>query len=290
MSALRRLDDRFTRRGPLRVLRIAPQVGGLLIGALVLGGGIRAIHVHRAHPTVHVYDVYDPAANSSAAAGDDSGTGDEGTLTVSGTVGPAAGSSVPAYIAKRKAALAAAPDPGTPIAAVVSFTSYQRAGGLANLVPGATIAQVLVHAPVPNRPTLTGVVRYDVLAEALAHASAALRSEANDNDQLADTTAPTTPDLAAQADEDRAEAASERTQATAYAQGGCVYALVVSAPLATLRTIAAAPDVRLVDLADPHAPASKIQPVGLYPDDATKVSEPAPVDLDVFLPAYAPIQ
>ena len=288
MNALRRLDDRFTRSGPLKVLRVAPQVGALLIGALVLGGGIRAIVVHRAHPTVHVFDVFQPTTAATGQAG--GGSGDQGTVTVSGTVGPAPGSSVPDYIARRKAALAAAADPGAPLAAVVSFTTYRKAQDAAGLVPGATIAQVLVHAPVAGRPTLTGVVRFDVLAQALTTAEHALRHEADENDQLAATTTPTTPDLAAQAHEDRAEAASERTQATAYAQGGCVYALVVSAPLATLRALAAAPGVRLVDIAAPHATADKIEPVGLYPDDAATVSTPAPVDLDVFLAQYAPIQ
>ena len=287
MSALRRLDDRLTRSGPLRVLRVAPQAGLLLIGALVLAGGLRALVVHRANPTVHIYDVFDPAARASANAG---GGGDEGTVTVSGTVGPAAGSSITGYVAKRQAALAAAADPGTPVAAVVSFTTYRKAADVAALVPGATVVQVLVHAPVAGRPTLTGVVRYDSLTQALTTAEAALRTEADANDQLAATTTPSTPELAAQAAEDRAEASSERTQATAYAQGGCIYALVVSAPLATLRTLATSPGVRLVDIANPHAPADKIQPVGLYPDDVMKVTNPAPVDLDVFLPQYSPIQ
>ena len=64
----------------------------------------------------------------------------------------------------------------------------------------------------------------------------------------------------------------------------------MSAPLASLRALARSPEVRLVDLADPHVPAAKVQPVGLYPDDTRTVTGPAPVDLDVFPAQYAPIQ
>lgn len=192
-------------------------------------------------------------------------------------VGPAPGAHIAHHVRERQATLAAAEDDVRRVA-VVSLTAYSTADELAALLPAGVAAyEVLARAPGREQPArliavdgpLAATVHEAVRAERrrIAAEEAALRAQLE-----AGTVTGAGADHDAQAQVDRLAATRNLLDAGA----GIVYAVVVEAPVATLRQLATHAAVRLVDLAPTGTEAGQVRAVGLLPDDTATVSPAAP--------------
>ncbi|GAA2700729.1 hypothetical protein ACFY2R_08240 [Micromonospora olivasterospora] len=164
-------------------------------------------------------------------------------------VGIAAGAPVPGYLAAARAELAGLPAAASPAGtyALVSFSAYVPPDGLAGLLAGVSVAEVVVRAPLPGRQT--EIVRLpaqrlprDVLAGMTGLAE---RKDREAADYAARAAGAADPELRRQYDTGAQVAAGE---AAAYRTGcACAYAALVRAAPDALRALAVRPRVRAVD-------------------------------------------
>jgi hypothetical protein len=260
---LRRVDDRWTRRGPLALVREVPQLGAVLVALLVLGGAITV--KSRTHPT--------PAgANGgpSAAATPDL-TADDGSL------GPHLGDKVPLYLSAARDRLnrLAVGQPDGVVIAVVSFRHYHTPTEVRDLLGPIPVKRVFYRAAaLPLKDTVPSSVAVDdIVADSAREfarvATVRLRESAALSKQAATIT------------NDPAEKASEERDATLYAREAailkgpcdCVYAVAVRTKLRLLAEILL--DQPFVRCIDPGRPGGKIEDydlTALLPDEKTIVT------------------
>ncbi|MEH0820598.1 hypothetical protein V6U88_05560 [Micromonospora sp. CPCC 205739] len=196
-------------------------------------------------------------------------------------VGVRPGDDIPGYVRAAAAELAALPPSGSPSGtyALVSFTSYLAPQELPRVLADAPVSEVVARVPLPDRQTevvrlAAQLLPQDVVA---AMATVAERKEREAADQRARA-------ATAEGELHRVYATGAEVavgEARAYRAGcGCVYAAVVRADAAVLRTLAARPGVRAVDPAPELRRLDRAVVIPPLPEQRDVVRPPADTALD----------
>lgn len=261
---LRRLDDRLATRGPLALLREVPQLGAVLIGMLVL---VSAITV-RART-----DTTEPARQDTA---DDGSVEPSPDQPDDGTLGPAIGDAVAAYVATTKARLrrVAPAQPDGTVMAVVMFTEYLTPEEVRDLVGMLQVRQVLYRAgaiALPNGTPRVADVQDPVAdaREAFESVAAELVKDARDNRQVAETTEN---DPEFKRDYERDAELWEREARVLRGTCACVYGAVVRGRLRLLVDLLNLPRVRTIDVSAVDALFEDLTYTALLPEERKTVT------------------
>lgn len=297
MARLSSLDRRLlpglapflrAQRGPFRVLAELPQLGFVILGALicvalaVVGQRLGDTRQAAADANRHGGPPAGPAAAATAP------TAEQAIPSVlpDPVVGPVAGTTLADYVPPRlqelRSRAVAAPD--APALAVVSLSAYVPASAVPDLLgAGVRVEAVLVHVPVAvagkRSPTPAGVVAVpgdpaSALRTGLGRLADDLDRQARDNQGQADSiTTIYNPSVQAQKDAFVQEAKVQRLEVATLRGGGpSVYAVLASGPTRALAAVVTRPRVRLVDLGAEGLVVADAEPHGLLPEDATAVS------------------
>ncbi len=257
---LRRLDDRWTPSGPLALFREIPQLGAVVIGALVLAGSV-TVRI-RAKPAATAA----PQASASPTAAPEPS---------SGHLGPQVGDRVTTYLAQSQARLfrIASGQPDGTAVAVISFTSYRTPAQVRDLVGPLQVRRVFFRAPlalpqtVPHSVGVEDVVR-DSRKEFLR--VAALRThQANTMLQFAATI---TNDPAQKAEHEKDAAVMLREATVLKGPCKCVYAVVVRTRLRLLLDLVKVRGIRAIDASPPGALLADFEYSGLLPEEKVTVT------------------
>jgi hypothetical protein len=137
---LRRVDDRWTQRGPLALVREVPQLGALVIAALVLASGVAVANRRQ------------PGAANGDRRRAEQGPGEDGETR--GQLGPTIGESVPAYLDSTRQRLlnGGIGQPDGAVLAVVSFAQYRTAKQIQDILGPASVARMFYRVPVAPLP------------------------------------------------------------------------------------------------------------------------------------------
>lgn len=258
---LRRVDDRWTAAGPLALLRDVPQLGAVLIGALLLTNGI----------TWRVRQ--DPVRPPGQAA--ESPAPGEDTVPDDGTLGPDLGERVSDYVkttqARLRAAMPGSPD-GTAVA-VVSFAGYRTPEQVARSVGTLQVHRILYRAPValPEGPVKQAPVQ-DVIADSkreFRRLAAERDAEAKELRKVARTIEN---DPAQKAEDLRNAAIAEREVAILRGPCACIYGVVVRARLRLLADALNLTAVRAIDVSNVDAKVEDFTFTALLPEDRAYVT------------------
>jgi hypothetical protein len=261
---LRRVDDRWTRRGPLALLREVPQLGAVLLTLLLLVGAVTI----RLRPHHHGSRTEAGQQPDESAAPDPDDPG-------GGHLGPQLGDDVATYVAAARARLASAaagaPD-GTALA-VVSFKTYQTPEQAAALLGRLDPRRVFFRAPLALTIAGTHDAPVNDLApdthRAAVRVAAGLEAEAQELLRLNRTIADNDPQKPAQA----RDAANHLREAKLLRKPcACVYAVVVRTRLRLLTDLLAQPAVRVVDPSPANATADAFTFSGLLPEERKTVT------------------
>jgi hypothetical protein len=259
---LRALDDRWAGSGPLAVLREVPQVGAVLIAALVLGNAatVRARAPH--HPP--------PVATESP------GTSSElPDPALDDHLGPRLGEDVKAYIAAAKRHLdrEGAGQPDASVVAVVQLTEYRTPVQVRELLGRIPVTRVLFRAPLrlPLGEAHESEVKDLVPDTRKAMARFAARREAEAH-ELLKVAATIENDPEQKADQEKDARLYQREAAVLKGPCACVFAVVVRAPYRLLFDLAANPNVRVVDAGSPGVDESGYDYSGLLPEETRVVT------------------
>ena len=184
------------------------------------------------------------------------------TLPPPAEVGPKPGTDVAAYLAARKAALAATADERVAVVSLAKYSTQAQARALA----GSNPVVALLVAPQGVGPA---VVTGD-LAEWSKAQTVATAAERDEIQKLI----PTVTDAAFK-NFYNAEVARLDTALKNFAPtSAMVFGMVVKAPAAALKTLGAKAEVRLVDVAVSATPAPDTVYRGLRPEETAKANEP----------------
>lgn len=184
------------------------------------------------------------------------------TLPPPTQAGPAPGTELPAYVAARKAALAANKDERV---AVVSLAKYATEAQ-ARAVLGTNTVVALLVAPPGTGPA---VVTTD-LASWSKEQTAATTAERDEIKKLL----PTVDDPAFKNFYTQEIARMEKALKAFAPTSAMVFGAVVKAPAASLQALGAKAEVRLVDVADTATPTKDATYRGLRPEETAKANEP----------------
>jgi hypothetical protein len=183
-------------------------------------------------------------------------------------VGPVDGERVDAYLRRSRSELAGLVA-GRPVWALVEFAGYQRPAGLTPLLVGYPVGRVLARVPLPGVQTQLVTLVVNTLS---TDVPAGMRRVATAKEQAAANLAGTTGGSSEVASVD---AAVERREAAAYRQlCACLYAAVVRADPAGLRTLAGRAGVRVVDPAPEVSRLDRATFVPLLPEQREIVGPP----------------
>lgn len=183
----------------------------------------------------------------------------------SAAVGPDRGDAVATYIAERRKALAELEGDRV---AVVSFERYATETEARTAVAGAVeVGALLVAAPGGEPEVVHGSLR-----DWGVDARKAATDERAEIEKILATGTVDDPEFATFYEEEVLRL--ERLEDALDPEGPVVFALLVQGSAASLRAIAAAPGIRLVDLA-PGAVAPQSEVRGLRPEETEKAGEPA---------------
>ena len=261
---LRRVDDRWTRRGPLALLRDVPQLGAVAIAAVVLAnlGVVKARTRPERRPPA---EALDPTATPTPTEGEPAG----------GHLGPELGQNVRLYVAAARVRLLriGSQTPDGVAVAVVSFAKYQTPEQVRDLLGPVETARVLYRAPLklPDGPvhqiTVGDLVR-DTRKDFLRVAKGR-ETEARELVAINETIVN---DPAQRADQERDAAAYQREANVLRGPCACVYAVVVQARLRLLVDLLANLAVRAVDPSPAGAPLDVYEFSGLLPEERTTVT------------------
>ncbi|WP_432977094.1 hypothetical protein [Dactylosporangium sp. CA-233914] len=189
-------------------------------------------------------------------------------------VGVAEGASIPAYLQAGQNELAALPG-DTPVYALVSFTAYLAPERLAPVLAEVSVSSVFARVPLPRTQTeLVRLGAYKLPDDVVAAMDETARRKTEEAQHYRDLLARVS-DIP---DENRelylSGAIVADQEATAYREHcSCVYAAVVYAPPAALRSVAARPETRVVD---PIAELQRLDRTVFLPPlpEQTTVAEP----------------
>jgi hypothetical protein len=186
----------------------------------------------------------------------------DGGATVFGSAGPTPGEDVPAYVARRQAALGRLDGR---LVAVVSFDRYRRVADVVPLLRGTRVRAVLVAAPGGMPSAAQGSLRRwadDERRRALA--------ERRELERLLLTTED--PDFLRQYHEDIARLTA--LARSVEGSGEIVFGAVVEAEAEALRGVARRSGVRLVDPVARRLPEELPALAGLRPEETVKAGDP----------------
>jgi hypothetical protein len=184
------------------------------------------------------------------------------TLAPATQVGPAPGTELPAYIATRKAALAANREERI---AVVSLAKYSTQAQVKTLL-GANTAVALLVAPAGTAPA---VVTGDLAAWAKTQ-TAETQSERDEIKKLI----PTVDDPAFKTFYNQEVTRLDKALKAFDPNSAIVFGVVVKAAPAALQALGAKAEVRLVDVADTATPTPSPVFRGLRPEETAKANDP----------------
>jgi hypothetical protein len=271
---LTRLDDRYATSGPLALLRDLPQVGFVLIGVVFLAGAGLAVSRENARDRradQNTVGPLTPGATDVPAAAAPS----------SGRLGPAAGDAVEDYRRKAATALDAAASSSEQAArvALVSFGAYRTPAEVTTMLSGFTVQRVYLRAARAGEEAaqLPVSVEADLpadLSKAYARITQERLQEQQNFKSLAASVTVTTKQDQDYKDQYVAFAKTTGIEASEYKSGcACVYAAVVSATPAELRSLRSRPEVRAVEVAGADAALPELQVLPLLPEVKTVVPE-----------------
>ena len=265
-GALRRLDDRFASRGPLKLLRDVPQLALLIVTAVFLAGTGAALALQE--PQTGRDQVTDAVQRDAS-------------LPL--VLGPAVGQDIDQHFAAAAGRLAevAEDDPDAEHLALVSLTDPLTPEQTAAFAEeGAVeVRAAYLRAPVPGAPEEISFEPPGDLVEGLREifSQTALR-KAEDQQELlaqAETIPPGTPEEEAFRRQFVADARMAGLEAAAYRIGcPCVFAMVVEGEARVLAALAKAAGVRGVELAPKGAELSALDVQPLAPTEKGVVAPP----------------
>jgi len=250
---LRRLDDRFARRGPLAMVRDIPQLGVLVVATVILLGAGAAVAMTTPN-AVRAREAAQAASSGPVA------------------LGPEVGSDAAGYLAgaRRRAVELSRRDPDGRFLALVSLVRPLTPSQSAALLVGSqlVVERAYIRAPVESSTVRPVEVSGDVNSALNAEFAAAAQRRGDEQRALlkhADGLATTDPFRTTFESDARLaglEAAAFRTPC------GCVVALVISGRASELAELPALSAVRGVDLAASGARLQQLQIRPLLPADA----------------------
>lgn len=258
---LRRLDDRWTAAGPLATLREIPQLGAVVIGALVLSGSVavRARSPERQLPGA-------PAASESPAPFE---------IPDDGTLGPDIGDDVRTYVEDTKARLRALA-PGRPdamVVAVISFTAYRTPEQVRDLVGVLQVRRVFYRAPMPLPQGMVETVAViDLVADTKKDMGRVASIRAADARELRKVAATIENDPAQKSEHEKDARINEREAELLRGSCPCVYGVVVRTRLRLLLDALALPTIRAIDVSNVDAKLEDFTFTALLPDEKTTVT------------------
>lgn len=196
-------------------------------------------------------------------------------------IGVRPGEHIPGYVRAAAAELAALPPSGSSSGtyALVSFTAYRTPQELPRLLADAPVAEVVARVPLPDRQTEVVRLPAQLLPQDVVAGMAAVadRKDGEAADQRARA-------ATAEGELHRVYATGAEVaagEARGYRAGcGCVYAAVVRADAAVLRTLAARPGVRAVDPAPELRRLERAVVLPPLPEQRDVVRPPADTALD----------
>lgn len=257
---LRRVDDRWTAAGPLALLRDVPQLGALLIGALLLTNGI----VWR----VRQDPVRPPGQQAGSPAGED-------TIPDDGTLGPDLGERVSEYVKTTQTRLRTTM-PGSPdgtVVAVVSFAAYRTPEQVAEAVGTLQVHRILyrVPLPLPEGPVQQAPVQ-DVVADSKREFRRYAAERAAEAAELRKVAATIENDPAQKAEDLRNAALAEREVKILRGRCACIYGVVVRARLRLLTDALNLTSIRAIDISNVDAKVEDFTFTALLPEDKRVVT------------------
>lgn len=207
--------------------------------------------------------VLNEADGDNVVSSDDDGTLADGERLFSGGA-PLAGTEIPAYVVRRKTALARAEGR---VVAAVSFTAYTTEAEAREKVEGTTVRALLAAAPGGGPSTVEGsldrwAVRERQEAEAEREGLVRMLTDTED------------PDFVAQFQADIARLAGLLQRLDA--KGPVVFGAVVEGDVPALRAVAGRPGVRLIDVVARRLGGDiDIEQVGgIRPEETTRAGDP----------------
>lgn len=257
---LRRLDDRFARRGPLALLAEVPQAGLLLVALLLLTAG----------GTVLARGGGDAAAERPQPVAVPQGPP---------VLGPDDGTRVADYVssARADAARASQDSPETVRLALVSLTAYATPDKAREVLTGLDVRRAYLRVPAGEEPTeVLSTDVEDLVGDLRRLYTATAERKAREQREflgLARAITPDSPEQERFRDFYEASARASGKEATAYRTGcACLFAVLVQAPARVLAELPALAGVRAVELARPGATVEDVRVRPLVPEQTTVVA------------------
>jgi hypothetical protein len=258
-NPLRRLDARYAGSGPLALLRDVPQLGLLLIAALVVAGA--GVALERSGS---------PRRTTQSA---------EQLAAVTPTVlGPAPGTKVATYLAavKKRAAAVSQAAPDGMFTALVSFDSYRTPKEAQALLGDLQVKRVLAHVQAVNAEVLPIPVTTALVADVDPALTAIAQRKLKDQKEfaaLAATIAGTTREEKQFKAFYVQAAATAGKEAKIYKAGcRCLFAALVRGKARDLASLPALAGVRAVDIGGGSEDTLQVQP--LLPEQTVTVTRP----------------
>lgn len=259
---LRRIDDRWTAAGPLALLRDVPQLGAVLIGALVLANGatIRTRVEERREARAAAKPTASPAPFE---------------IPDDGTLGPDIGDNVRTYVEDTKNRLRGLA-PGSPdgmAVAVISFTAYRTPEQVRDLVGVLQVREVFYRAPMPlpqGMPQTVPVI--DLVADTqkdMRRVAGLREAEAKELRKVAKTIEN---DPAQKREHEKDAQIYEREAELLRGFCPCIYAVVVRTRLRLLLDALQSNSIRTIDVSNVDAKLEDFTFTALLPEEKTTVT------------------
>lgn len=271
-GALRRLDDRFASRGPLKLLRDVPQLGLLLVAAVFLAGTGAALALSE-----------DGAAGGRGGGGGQARDGVQRDAELPLVLGPAVGQDIDEHFAAAAQRLAEVVerDADAEHLALVSLTeplTPEQSAAFAEQ-GDVEVRSAYLRAPVPGTPEEIAFETPGDLVEGLRDVfSETSRRKAQEQQDLlaqASTIPEGTPEEEAFRRQFEADARLAGLEAGAYRTGcACVFALVVEGEARDLLALSKTAGVRGVEVAPRGAELSALDVQPLSPTEKGVVAPP----------------
>jgi hypothetical protein len=255
---LRRLDDRWSARGPLALVRDVPQLGAVAIGALVLAGGVAV--ASRSHPAPP------PLAKQVAQPTEDP----EDTR-----LGPQLNDNVKIYIAQTREKLvrvgAGQPD-GTAVA-VVMFTGYKTPAQVRDLLGPLQVRRIFYRPTLPlSQSTWHTANVEDVVRDSrkeFVRLAAIRKHQANELLRFAATIEN---DPAQKAESEKDAQLYLREEAMLRGTCACIYSVVVRTRLRLLLDLVRVPGIRAIDTSRSGGLMEEYEFAALLPEEKVTVT------------------
>lgn len=265
-ASLRGLDQRLTSRGPLALVREVPQLGFVVIAAVLLAGVATARSQEAERTRAEQRE-------QSAVQTVDPATGEEGEDVAVTALGPEVGTTVTAYTTAaalnlRQAALKGGDGPRV---ALVTFGAYRTPVQVRELLQGYPVVRAYLHAAAAgkNAVQLPVEVKGDVLASLTEAYRTTVQQRTTAQQEFqgyVDTISVTTKEEQVFKDYYVAYAKASGIEAREYQSGcACVFSALVTGTPGQLLQLRSRSGVRAVEVAGPGLTAADLQVRPLLP-------------------------